>query len=49
MLMPEMRVAMRAVKAIAPSDKEETERRKILVEPEALHGLGPVTTETAVA
>ena len=49
MPMQVMRVAMPAVKATAPLDKEETEERKIPAVPEARHGLDPVTTEMAVA
>ena len=46
---PVMRVAMPAVKATAPLDKEEMEERKIPVVPEARHGLDPETTAMAVA
>ena len=49
MPMQVMRVAMPAVKATAPLEKEETEERKIPAVPEARHGLDPVTTEMAVA
>jgi hypothetical protein len=44
-----MQVAMPAVKATAPSDKEETEQPKILVVPVARHGSVLATTEMAVA
>jgi hypothetical protein len=49
MPMQVMRVAMPAVKATAPLDKEETEERKIPAVPVARRGLDQVTTETAVA